>query len=182
MASKRGNYGIYDLVHKTGFVNVWIDHETAEFAVESIRRWWHSYGKNLYPDAKEMLFTADAGGGNSSRTRLWKKMLQQFANEEQLSLTVLHYPPGTSKWNKIEHQVFSFISLNWRAKPLISLEVVLDLLNHTTTEEGLTVTAIKDSHTYPTGIEVTNNEMKALHLIRHSFHGEWNYTIKPQPT
>src|ERR1700692_756735 len=108
--------------------------------------------------------------------------LQQFANEEQLSITVLQYPPGTSKWNKIEHQVFSFISMNWRAKPLTSLEVVLDLLNHTTTEEGLTVTAIKDSHTYPTGIEVTNDEMKALHLIRHSFHGEWNYTIKPQPT
>jgi transposase len=174
-------YGIYDLVHKTGFINVGIDHETAEFAVESIRRWWRRYGKILYPDAKEMLLTADAGGGNSSRTRLWKKMLQQFANEEQLSLTVLHYPPGTSKWNRIEHQVFSFISMNWRAKPLISLEVVLDLLNHTTTEEGLTVTAIKDSHTYPTGIEVTNDEMKALHLISHSFHGEWNYTIKPQP-
>jgi hypothetical protein len=175
-------YGIYDLVHKTGFVNVGIDHETAEFAVESIRRWWHRYGKSLYPGAKEILFTADGGGGNSSRTRLWKKMLQQFANEEQLTITVVHYPPGTSKWNNTPHQLFSFISINWRAKPLISLEVVLDLLNHTTTEEGLTVTAIKDSHTYPTGIKVTTEEMKALHLIRHSFHGEWNYTIKPQPT
>ena len=173
-------YGIYDLVHKTGFVNVGIDHETAEFAVESIRRWWHLYGRDLYPEAKEILLTADGGGGNGSRTRLWKKMLQQLANEESLSITVLHYPPGTSKWNPIEHQLFSFISANWRARPLVSLEVVLALLNHTTTKEGLTVTAIPDSNTYPTGIEVTDEEMKAFHLIRHERNGEWNYTIKPQ--
>ncbi len=173
-------YGIYDLVHKSGFVNVGIDHETAEFAVESIRRWWQTCGKSLYPDHKEVLITADGGGSNGVKNRLWKKKLQDLANEEQLTITVAHYPPATSKWNKIEHRLFSFISLNWRAKPLTSLEVVLELLSHTTTKEGLTVTAIKDSHVYPTGIKVSDEDLAALYLSRASFHGEWNYTIKPQ--
>jgi transposase len=173
-------YGIYDLIHKSGFVNVGIDHETAEFAVESIRRWWQSCGKSLYPDHKEVLITADGGGSNGVKNRLWKKKLQDLANEEQLTITVAHYPPATSKWNKIEHRLFSFISLNWRAKPLTSLEVVLELLSHTTTKEGLTVTAIKDSNVYPTGIKVSDEELAALNLSRASFHGEWNYTIKPQ--
>src|SRR5919199_1781118 len=137
-------YGIYDLIHNKGFVNVGIDHETAEFAVESIRRWWHSSGKALYPGKKELLITADGGGSNGARNRLWKKKLQDLANEEQLTITVAHYPPATSKWNKIEHRLFSFISINWRAKPLTSLEVVLELISHTTTKEGLSVMAVKD--------------------------------------
>ncbi len=175
-------YGIYDLVQKSGFVNVGIDHETAEFAVESIRRWWQSCGKSLYPNQKELLITADGGGSNGVKNRLWKKKLQDLANEEHLTITVVHYPPATSKWNKIEHRLFSFISINWRAKPLTSLEVVLELLSHTTTKEGLAVTALKDSHTYPTGIKVSDDELAALNLSRDSFHGEWNYTIKPQDT
>jgi transposase len=173
-------YGVYDLVHNQGFVNVGIDHDTAEFAVESIRRWWQQWGKTLYPDKKELLITADGGGSNGVRNRLWKKKLQELANEEQLTITVAHYPPATSKWNKIEHRLFSFISINWRAKPLTSLEVVLELISHTTTKEGLTVTAQKDSHSYPTGIKVTDEEFDALHLLRDPFHGEWNYTILPQ--
>src|SRR5512135_1414206 len=173
-------YGIYDLVHKRGFVNVGIDHETAEFAVESIRRWWKHCGKQLYPEAHELLITADGGGSNGVRNKLWKKALQTLADEEQLTITVAHYPPATSKWNKIEHRLFSFISINWRAKPLISLETVIELISHTTTEEGLHVTAMKDSQTYPTGITVTDAELKALNIVRDAFHGEWNYTIKPQ--
>jgi hypothetical protein len=173
-------YGVYDLVHKRGFVNVGIDHDTAEFAVESIRRWWLSLGKALYPGKKELFITADGGGSNGARNRLWKKKLQEFANEERLTITVAHYPPATSKWNKIEHRLFSFISINWRAKPLTSLEVVLELISHTTTKEGLEVTALKDSNVYPTGIKVSDEELAVLNLSRDSFHGEWNYTIKPQ--
>jgi len=173
-------YGVYDLVHKRGFVNVGIDHDTAEFAVESIRRWWLSLGKALYPSKKELLITADGGGSNGARNRLWKRKLQEFANSEQLTITVAHYPPATSKWNKIEHRLFSFISINWRAKPLTSLEVVLELISHTTTKDGLTVTAVKDSNVYPTGIKVSDKELAALNLSSNSFHGEWNYTIKPQ--
>jgi len=175
-------YGIYDLVHNHGFVNVGIDHDTAEFAVESIRRWWQQQGKALYPGKKALLITADGGGSNGVRNRLWKKKLQELADEEQLAITLAHYPPATSKWNKIEHRLFSFISINWRAKPLTSLEVVLELISHTTTNEGLTVTALKDSKTYPTGTKVTDEELAALHLLRDAFHGEWNYTIKPQDT
>jgi transposase len=173
-------YGSYDLVHKKGFVNVGIDHETAQFAVESIRRWWLHSGKALYPQQKELLITADGGGSNGVKNRLWKKKLQDLANEEQLSITVVHYPPGTSKWNKIEHRLFAFISINWRAKPLTSLEVVLELISHTTTKEGLAVTALKDSNTYPTGLKVSDDELAALNISRDPFHGEWNYTIKPQ--
>jgi len=175
-------YGIYDLVHNQGFVNIGIDHETAEFAVESIRRWWKHCGKRLYPQAHELLITADGGGSNGVRNKLWKKALQTLANEEQLTITVAHYPPATSKWNKIEHRLFSFISINWRATPLTSLEAVIELISHTTTEEGLYVTAIKDSQAYPTGITVTDAELKALNIVRDAFHGEWNYTIKPQAT
>ncbi len=175
-------YGVYDLLHNQGFVNVGIDHETAEFAVESIRRWWKRWGKRLYPQARELLITADGGGSNGVRNKLWKKALQTLANEEQLSITVAHYPPATSKWNKIEHRLFSFISINWRAHPLTSLETVIELISHTTTKEGLHVTALKDSHTYPTGITVTDAELNTLNIVRDAFHGEWNYTIKPQGT
>jgi transposase len=173
-------YGIYDVVHKSGCVNVGVDHDTAEFAVESIRRWWHQCGKELYPDKKQLLITADGGGSNGARTRLWKKKLQEFANEEQLTITVAHSPPATSKWNKIEHRLFSFIFINWRAKPLTSLEVILELISSTTTEAGLRVTAVKDGNTYPTGIKVSDQELAVLNLVRDSFHGDWNYTIQPQ--
>lgn len=145
-------YGIYDLVHNQGFVNVGIDHDTAEFAVESIWRWWQQVSKALYPGKSHLLITADGGGSNGVRNRLWKKKLQDLANEEQLSITVAHYPPATRKWNKIEHRLFSFILINWRAKPLTSLEVVLELISHTTTQQGLTVIAVKDTQTYPTGL------------------------------
>ena len=172
-------YGVYDLVHNRGFVNVGIDHDTAAFAVESIRRWWQPSGKGLSPGKNHLLITADGGGSNGVRNRLWKKKLQELANEEQLAITVAHYPPATSKWNKIEHRLFSFISINWRAKPLTSLEVVLELLSHTSTKEGLLVTAMKDSHVYPTGLKVTDEELAALNLVPNAFHGEWNYTIRP---
>jgi hypothetical protein len=161
---------------------VGIDHETAAFAVESIRRWWHQSGKALDPGKQELLITADGGGSNGVKNRLWKKKLQELADEEQLAITVVHYPPATSKWNKIEHRLFSFISINWRAKPLTSLEVVLELISHTTTKEGLAVTACKDHNTYPTGIKVSDAELAALNLSRDPFHGEWNYTIKPHRT
>ena len=173
-------YGVYDLVHNRGFVNVGIDHDTAEFAVESIRRWWQQLGKELYPGKNHMLITADGGGSNGARNRLWKKKLQDLANEEQLTITVAHYPPATSKWNKIEHRLFSFISINWRAKPLTSLEVVLELISQTRTHQGLTVSALKDSNLYPTGRKVTDEELATLNLVRNTFHGEWNYTIRPQ--
>jgi len=173
-------YGVYDLVHKQGFVNVGIDHDTAEFAVESIRRWWNQHGKSLYPQKTKLLITADGGGSNAARSRLWKREMQRLANETGLTITVCHFPPGTSKWNKIEHRLFSYISINWRAKPLTSLETIIELISHTTSKEGLTVTAVKDTHTYPTGIKVTDAELQSLHLIRDMFHGNWNYTFKPQ--
>ncbi len=174
-------YGIYDLIHTSGFVNVGIDHDTAEFAVESIRRWWQQSGKALYPGKKELLITADGGGSNGTRNRLVaRKSSRTRANEEQLAITVVQYPPATSKWNKIEHRLFSFISINWRAKPLTSLEVVLELISHTTTKEGLAVTAVKDSNTYLTGLKISDDELAALNLSKDSFHGEWNDTISPQ--
>jgi hypothetical protein len=173
-------YGIYDLVHNSGFVNVGIDHETAEFAVESLRRWWKTIGSILYPTKKEVLIVADGGGSNGARNRLWKQQLQQLANETGLAITVCHLPPATSKWNKIEHRLFSYISINWRGKPLTCLETIIELISHTTTEEGLTVTAVKDANIYPTGIKVSDEDMAALNISRNSFHGEWNYTIHPQ--
>ena len=138
------------------------------------------WGRALYPGKKALLITADGGGSNGVRNRLWKKALQEFSNDEHLAVSVVHYPPATSKWNKIEHRLFSYISINWRATPLTSLEVVLELISHTTTNEGLTVVAVKDSHIYPTGRKVTDDEVAALNLVREAFHGEWNYTIFPQ--
>jgi hypothetical protein len=172
-------YGVYDLIHNQGFVNVGIDHDTAEFAVESIRRWWHQHGQHLYPAHTKLLITADGGGSNSARSRLWKREMQRLSDETGLCITVCHFPPGTSKWNKIEHRLFSYISINWRATPLVSLETVIELISHTTTQEGLLVSAIKDTNTYPTGIKVSDEELKALSITRDDFHGEWNYTFEP---
>ncbi len=177
---KAAPYGVYDVIQNSGFVNVGLDHDTASFAVESIRRWWDSVGKKLYSGKTELLITSDGGGSNGVRNRLWKKELQQFSNETKLSITVNHLPPATSKWNKIEHRLFSFISINWRAKPLTSLEVIIELLNTTKTEEGLTVKAVVDKNTYPTGIKISDKEFKSLNIMRDEFHGDWNYTIKPQ--
>lgn len=173
-------YGIYDRLRKQGFINVGIDHDTAMFAVESLRRWWKEYGKKHYPKATGLLITADGGGSNSVRGRLWKRELQLLVNELKFPITVRHFPPATSKWNVIEHQLFSFISINWRAKPLTSLAVILELINHTKTSSGLTVTAMEDTNKYQTGIKVTDAEMERLNIKRHTFHGEWNYMIFPQ--
>ena len=173
-------YGIYDVVHNRGFVNVGIDHETAEFAVESIRRWWQSIGSKLYPRSEEVLIVADGGGSNGVRNRLWKQQLQRLANETGLAITICHLPPATSKWNKIEHRLFSYISINWRGKPLLSLETIIELISHTRTEEGLTVTAVKDASLYPTGIKVSDEDLAQINMTREPFHGEWNYTIRPQ--
>jgi transposase len=173
-------YGIYDLVHNSGFVNVGIDHETASFAVESIRRWWKSVGSKLYPCSQELLIVADGGGSNGARNRLWKQQMQHLANETGLAISVCHLPPATSKWNKIEHRLFSYISINWRGKPLTSLETIIELISHTSTEEGLTVSAVKDTNSYPTGLKVSDEDMAALKITRHPFHGDWNYTLQPQ--
>lgn len=173
-------YGVYDVIRNAGFVNVGVDHDTATFAVESIRRWWNTIGQKLYPTKQELLITSDGGGSNGVKNRLWKKELQQLSNETGLSITLNHLPPATSKWNRIEHRLFSYISINWRAKPLTSLETIIELLNHTTTKEGLTVRAVLDEHVYPTKIKVSDEEMQNLYIIRDIFHGEWNYTIKPQ--
>jgi transposase len=175
-------YGVYDVLQNTGFVNVGVDHDTAVFAGESVRRWWNQVGKTLYPEAKEILITSDGGGSNGVRNRLWKVTLQQISNETGLSITVTHLPPATSKWNKIEHRLFSFITINWRAKPLTSLETIIELLSHTTTKEGLKVTAMIDQNKYPTKIKVTDAQLATINIVRNSFHGEWNYTIKPQNT
>ena len=173
-------YGIYDISSNTGWVNLGTDSDTSAFAVESIRRWYYTMGQYLYPDAEALLITADGGGSNGSRVRLWKIELQKFANETGLNITVCHFPPGTSKWNKIEHRLFSFISLNWRSKPLISHEVIVNLIASTTTEKGLTVNCELDKNKYPKGIKINDKEMKNINIERHDFHGEWNYTIKPQ--
>jgi transposase len=173
-------YGIYDVVHNSGFVNVGVDHETAEFAVESIRRWWRSIGSTLYPTSQDLLIVADGGGSNGARNRLWKMQLQQLATETGLTITVCHLPRATSKWNTIEHRLFSSISINWRGKPLTSFETVIELIAQTTTTQGLTVTAVKDSNSYPTGIKVTDEDLAALNITREAFHGDWNYSIQPQ--
>jgi hypothetical protein len=177
---KASPYGIYDLVNNTGWVNVGIDHDTAEFAVESIRRWWRSSGCAVYPTATTLLITADGGGSNGSRVRLWKWELQKLADETGLRIGVSHLPPGTSKWNKIEHRLFAFISMNWRGKPLTSHAVILKLIAATTTTTGLTVQAHLDSSTYPTGITISDEQLKQLRIERDPFHGEWNYTILPR--
>jgi hypothetical protein len=172
-------YGIYDLARNTGFVNVGTDHDTGAFAVASIRGWWRSAGKSLYPQAQGVLITADGGGSNGSRLRLWKVALQKFADETGLAVSVWHFPPGTSKWNKVEHRLFSFISSNWRGQPLRDYETIVNLISCTTTAKGLHVTCRLDRRKYPTGRKVTDEELKRVNLQRHRFHGEWNYTIHP---
>lgn len=173
-------YGIYDLANNSGWVSVGVDHDTSAFAVETIRRWWYSMGQPAYPQATELLITADSGGSNGSRVRLWKVELQRFADETGLELRVCHLPPGTSKWNKIEHRLFSFISQNWRGKPLVSHQVIVDLISATSTKAGLRVRAQIDSNLYPSGLKVSDEEVAALHIERDAFHGEWNYKILPR--
>ena len=172
-------YGVYDLAANAGWVNLGVDHDTAAFAVHSIRRWWQQIGRTRYPEATRLLITADGGGSNGSRVRLWKRELQTLANQIGIDIAVHHLPPGTSKWNKIEHRLFSFISQNWRARPLVSYRVIVDLIAATTTKTGLTVRCEIDQNLYPKGVTVSDAEMAAIHIIRHDFHGEWNYTIKP---
>jgi transposase len=172
-------YGVYDLARNAAWVSVGTDHDTAGFAVESIRRWWHSMGSLAYPHATRLLITADGGGSNGARARLWKVELQRLADETALQIVVCHLPPGTSKWNKIEHRLFSFISQNWRGKPLVSHEVILNLIAATTTTTGLAVRCQLDTNTYPAGVKVPDHDMEALHIEHDAFHGEWNYTILP---
>jgi hypothetical protein len=174
-------YGVYDLANNAGWVSVGVDHDTSAFAVETIRRWWHGMGQPSYPQATELLITADSGGSNGSRVRLWKVELQRLADETGLKLRVCHLPPGTSKWNKIEHRLFSFISQNWRGKPLISHQVIVDLIAATTTKAGLKVRAQIDSNRYPSGLKVSDQQVAALVIERDAFHGEWNYSILPRP-
>ena len=173
-------YGVYDLAQNAGWVSVGTDHDTAAFAVESIRRWWTLMGQAVYPTATRLLITADGGGSNGSRVRLWKLELQRLADATGLELAVCHLPPGTSKWNKIEHRLFSFISQNWRGKPLVSHAVIVNLIAATTTTTGLTVRCQLDTNAYPTGRKVSDKELATLHLHRDDFHGEWNYTIRPR--
>ena len=173
-------YGIYDLAHNTGWVSVGIDHDTASFAVETIRRWWHAMGQEKYPQAKRLMIIEDGGGSNGSRLRLWKLELQTLADETGLTIAVSHFPPGTSKWNKIEHRLFSFISKNWRGQPLTSLQVIVSLIAGTTTRKGLKVHAEIDHNSYPAGIKVPDSEMELINLRRDEFHGEWNYEILPR--
>lgn len=172
-------YGVYDSTLNIGWVNVGTDHDTSQFAVESIRRWWRSMGATGYREAQRLLITADGGGSNGSRVRLWKRELQALATELGLAITVCHFPPGTSKWNQIEHRLFAFITMNWRGRPLISHEVVVNLIASTTNRKGLQVYCELDGNEYPKGIKVTDAEMNDLKIDRHSFHGEWNYTILP---
>ena len=173
-------YGVYDLERNRGFVNVGTDHDTGAFAVASIRGWWRHEGRRLYPETKHVLITADGGGSNGSRLRLWKLELQKLANDTGLCLSVCHFPPGTSKWNKIEHRLFSFISSNWRGEPLRDYETIVKLISGTATATGLKVTCRLDRRKYPTGRKVTDEEMKRVSIKRHNFHGEWNYTIQPR--
>ena len=173
-------YGVYDLARNTGWVSIGVDHDTPAFAVESIARWWRYMGKKTYPDARALLITADAGGSNSARARLWKVELQRFADRTGLTISVSHFPPGTSKWNKIEHRLFCHITENWRGRPLIDHEAVVQLIGSVRTTTGLTVKAKLDTRTYPLGVKVPNAEMDNLLLTRAEFHGDWNYTIHPR--
>ena len=172
-------YGVYDLAANEGWVSVGIDHDTAAFAVQTIRSWWHNVGHQQYPGASCLTITADGGGSNGSRVRLWKYQLQKLADELGIEINVHHLPPGTSKWNKIEHRLFSFISMNWRAKPLVSYRVIVDLISATTTDTGLKVRCEFDEKSYPKGIVVPDQEMAKINILRADFHGEWNYTIRP---
>ena len=173
-------YGVYDEATNTGWVSVGVDHDTAEFAVETVRRWWRHMGSQVYPKAKRLLITADGGGSNGSRCRLWKVELQRLADETGLRISVCHFPPGTSKWNKIEHRMFCHMTENWRGRPLVSREVVVHLIGHTTTTTGLAIRSALDDNRYPTGREVTAEQMESLALKQEKFHGEWNYTLRPR--
>ena len=173
-------YGVYDLASNEGWVSVGIDHDTAQFAAASIRRWWQEMGCRRFPRATRLMITADGGGSNSSRNRLWKVALQDLANDLDLVLQVSHFPPGTSKWNKIEHRLFCFITKNWRGRPLTSYEVIVNLISSTTTKSGLTVRAALDTNPYETGIEVSDEQLARVHWTPAQFHGEWNYTIRPK--
>ena len=173
-------YGVYDIAANEGWVNVGIDADTAAFAVESIRRWWQRLGEARYPDATRLLITADCGGSNGARVHLWKRELQNFANQTGLAVTVVHLPPGTSKWNRIEHRLFAYITQNWRGKPLISHEVIINLIANTATTQGLRVRAELDTATYPTGLKVTDRELASVKLKPDEFHGDWNYCILPR--
>lgn len=172
-------YGIFDVRENSGYVNVGINHDTGEFSVASIKRWWYTLGTAIYPHAKKLFITCDAGGSNGYRLRLWKKELQKFSTQSGLEITVSHFPPGTSKWNKIEHKLFSFISINWRGKPLLNYQTIVNLIASTRTRAGLRVYATLDEHIYELKQRVTDTEMKNIHLTPHTFHGEWNYTISP---
>ena len=172
-------YGVFDIAANHGWVSVGIDADTAAFAVSTIRCWWHKLGKTRYPNATRLVITADCGGSNGSRVRLWKRELQHFANETGLKISVNHLPPGASKWNRIEHSLFSFIAQNWRGKPLVSHQVIVQLIGSTTTEKGLKVYCELDTNRYPTGVKVTDREMKQINISRDEFHGEWNYLILP---
>jgi hypothetical protein len=173
-------YGVYDLGQNAGWVSVGTDHDTSAFAVESIRRWWNMMGREAYPDARQLLITADSGGSNGSRVRLWKLELQKLADETGLEISVCHFPPGTSKWNRIEHRLFSFITKNWRGKPLVSHEVIVNLIAATTTKTGLRVQSQLDIGKYPKGIKVGKKEFASIQIHRDTFHGEWNYAISPR--
>ena len=173
-------YGIYDVADNVGWVNLGISHDTAVFAVESIRRWWYELGAVRYPTAKRLLINADCGGSNGPRVRLWKRELQVLADELGIAITVCHLPPGTSKWNSIEHRLFAFIIMNWRGKPLVSYQVIVQLIGNTTTDSGLAVSCRLDANAYEKGIKVTDLEMAALNIQPANFHGEWNYTIAPR--
>lgn len=172
-------YGVYDVAANSGFVTIGIDHDTAQFAVNSIRSWWYSLGKQRYPNAKRLMITADGGGSNGSRVRLWKVELQILADELGMEINVCHYPPGCSKWNKIEHRLFCHITQNWRGKPLVSLQTIVELIGATTTTKGLTVKSVADTRTYQSAIKVTDAQLNALNITRHPFRPEWNYTIAP---
>jgi transposase len=172
-------YGVYDLTHNQGWVSVGINHDTSEFAVSTIRRWWKRMGISLYPRATELLITADGGGSNGSRVRLWKIEIQKLSQELNMTIHICHFPPGTSKWNKIEHRMFCHITENWRSRPLESLAVVINLIANTRTEKGLAIQAEIDDTFYPTGIKIPDEEMANLAIIRDDFHGEWNYKIHP---
>jgi hypothetical protein len=174
-------YGVYDVTQNAGWVSVGVDHDTAAFAAQSIRRWWESMGAKAYPEAKKLLITADSGGSNGARVRLWKMELQKLADETGLEISVCHLPPGTSKWNKIEHRLFSFISQNWRGKPLVSHQVIVNLIAATTTKTGLRVRAEVDPGKYPKGVKISDKQVATIRLERDPFHGEWNYTILPRP-
>jgi DDE family transposase len=172
-------YGVYDLSSNQGWVSVGVDHDTARFAVEAIRRWWQKMGSERYPSARKLLITADGGGSNGSRCRLWKVALSDLATQLGLSIQVCHFPPGTSKWNKIEHRMFCHITQNWRGKPLVSHDIIINLIANTSTKNGLKILAAMDEGSYPTGVEVPDKELKAVKIKRAAFHGDWNYTILP---